>query len=158
MVKVEKNSLISELEAMKQRMDRLYYKSFVEQEACRTDTEDEEKEELETWEPFMDIWESEDEWLVVADLPGVRDEDLDVEVMENQLTISGKREFVPIGKSVRASKAERPEGRFSRTFMLPPNAREAHIQAEFKRGVLVVKIPKDRCLQALPHKVIVQAE
>lgn len=140
---------------MKQRMDMLYSKS------CAREEEEEKtapEAEVASWEPFMDVWESEEEWLVVADLPGVRDEELQVEVLENQLTIAGLRHAVSYPGALRASKIERPEGRFSRTFMLPANAVKEEIQAECKRGVLTVRIPKSRCMQASHHKVIVHSE
>jgi len=151
---VEKNPLINELQAMKRRMDMLYSERFAEQEANKSDTQ----MDVATWEPFMDIWESEEEWLVVADLPGVPDEDLHVEVLQNKLTISGQRKAVPPGKGLEVSKAERPEGQFSRTFMLPANALQEKIQAECKRGVLTVKIPKNHGVHASHHRVIVHSE
>lgn len=153
---MEKNPLINELQTMKQRMETLYLKSFSGQEADKTDTD----AKAATWQPCVDVWESEEEWIVVADLPGVQDEDLSVEVLDNQLTIGGNRKFnLPgKGKGLKASKTERPEGQFSRTFMLPPNALKDSIQAECKRGVLTITIPIDHGSQVLHHKVVVHSE
>jgi HSP20 family protein len=90
----------------------------------------------------MDIWEAEKQWTVTADLPGVQDEDVQVEVAENHLIIRGKRNFTtqPGG---RTTQAERGWGRFCRTFLLPENVQRDAIRAEFKRGVLTVILPRD---------------
>lgn len=154
---MKKNLLINELETMKRRMDRLYSESFESpKEEDKTDTEPDP--EVSAWEPSMDIWESDGELLVVADLPGVPDEDLKVEIMESQLTISGKRKAAPRGKELKASKTERPEGQFSRTFMLPPDVLKENIQAECKRGILTITIPKNHSARDSHRRVIVHAE
>jgi HSP20 family protein len=95
-----------------------------------------------TWVPDVDIYENEDGYYIAADLPGVRKEDVVVEVRNNILTISGERYADPAVKAANYYRQERVCGKFFRTFtlhaMIPPDA----IKARFKHGVLVVEIPK----------------
>jgi HSP20 family protein len=141
---------------MKRRMDMLYSERFTESEASGTETEPET--DIARWEPFVDILESDEEWIVVADLPGVAEDDIQVELIENQLIITGRREAVARGKKLTVSKAERPEGLFSRAFILPCNALREKIHAESKRGVLTVTIPKGHLVQGSHHKIVVHSE
>jgi HSP20 family protein len=132
--------ILDELNAMRRRMDSLFLESFSEPE----DESSEAQIEAETWLPLVDIIESEQEWILYADLPGVLEEDLRVEVSEFQLLIAGERKtiYAPEGSSI--SKVERPEGAFSRIFTLPRNIRKNEINAKLKHGVLMVAVPKER--------------
>lgn len=151
---VDRNRIIGELEEMKRRMDDLYSESI----RCREGDRTVSKEESETiWKPAMDILESENEWLLVADLPGVNDEELKVEVFESQLTISGYRNVPHEGKVMNVSQKERPDGRFSRTFILPLDAAQGAIQAHCKQGVLTVTVPKERHSEAVHRRVVVHS-
>ncbi|MGV8074971.1 MAG: Hsp20/alpha crystallin family protein [Syntrophobacteraceae bacterium] len=148
----EQQRIERELTALKQRMDELYFESLAARES---DTQD-PKAEAVTWEPMTDVWESGEEWLLVSDLPGVLDADLQVVVDdEYQLTISGNR-AISSPENFIVSVKERPEGSFSRTFILPFRIREDTIKAKFKQGVLTVSIPKSVDRGVPSHKIIVQ--
>jgi HSP20 family protein len=90
--------------------------------------------------PQVDVRETEDLYTVKADLPGVREEDLEVTVAGNQITISGKRqEELPSGKEKRYV-SERATGAFTRSFVVPESCDARQIQAELKHGVLTLNV------------------
>jgi HSP20 family protein len=142
--------ILDELKSLKQRMDELYRESFEGNEEALP----EEQGEAASWQPQMDVFETADEWVVMADLPGVLDEDLKVEVLENRLRISGQREFLPLANDLQLSQRERPAGTFSRTFVLPHGVREDGVSATLKLGVLTVAISKRQRSSA--SKIVVQ--
>ena len=140
---------------MKQRMDELFTESF---KAGRRRTDSHETTgPSKPWEPFMDIWESGDSWLLIVDLPGVRYEDLQVELAENHLTVKGTRKPLSAHEGMEAVQIERPQGAFLRTFVLPGNIREETIKAELKQGVLTVVIAKEPGSQATQQRVQIRA-
>jgi HSP20 family protein len=148
---------VRELRAMKERMDALYSEScggVGEKEAVATT----EKE----WHPEVDVLETPEEWLFVADLPGVLEEDLNVEVEDDRLIISGRKPphaLSPLATNgiVRTLRGERSYGHFNRALPVPREARQDEIQAELKNGVLTVTVPKQHTLHAPQHKITVQS-
>lgn len=105
------------------------------------------------WEPHVDIWETDGDWFLSVDLPGVEEQHVTVELVENQLSIRGKRETRPSGEHAKISVTERPWGNFSRTFPLPANLKKEMIQAEFRNGVLTIAVPKDESARTSSIKV-----
>lgn len=97
---------------------------------------------LGEWTPRVDIFETEKEIVVKAELPEVNKEDVRVVVQEGVLTIEGQRklEFEPEG--VKVLRAERIYGKFIRTFNLPESIDETKIEATFRHGMLVLTMPK----------------
>ena len=89
--------------------------------------------------PPVDVHETEDEYLVEIDLPGVKSEDVNVEVNDNVLSISGSRVADETGA---AQLVERPYGTFARTLSLPQGVDSDSIQASYHDGVLELRIPK----------------
>jgi len=149
---MEDNYVLNELKVLKQRMDDLYSRSFEEgepeeQEAC---------EDLQTWQPSMDIIESETQWVVAVDLPGVSVDDLKVEINDGHLSVEGERKSSFAGGSFRFSQAERPFGKFFRKLPLPQNVKEEDIEAEFKGGVLTVTAQREHGFSACSQKIRVQ--
>ncbi len=92
--------------------------------------------------PSFDVKETKDAYVFTADLPGVKEGDLDVSLTGSRLTISGKREEENREEEERWFAYERSYGSFSRTFTLPEGVDADHVQAELKDGVLRVSIPK----------------
>ena len=145
--------LLNELHSMKRKMDALYLESFtVADDECSTEPKD-----AVTWQPSMDIWQTDGQWILVADLPGVSDADLQVQVIDNKLTVQGRRDAVPGRDGAEPYLTERPSGFFSRTFMLTQDIDKDSISAEFKRGILTVVIPKAPSQGNSPHKISVQS-
>ena len=94
------------------------------------------------WMPSVDITEDEQEWLVKADLPEVKKEDVAVTVEDGVLTIRGERKFEKEEKDKKYHRIERSYGNFLRSFTLPEGADGAKVSADFKDGVLKVHLPK----------------
>jgi HSP20 family protein len=89
--------------------------------------------------PLLDVRETEDEYLVMVDLPGVKSEDTTVELNDRVLTISGSRVPVETGNS---QLVERPYGSFVRTLTLPKGVDGDQIKADYHDGVLELHVPK----------------
>ena len=94
------------------------------------------------WAPAMDVEETENEYLVKADLPDVKKDDVKVELEDGVLTIEGERKGEKEETGKRFHKVERNYGRFVRHFTLPTEVDGPHVKAEFKDGVLNVRLPK----------------
>ena len=94
------------------------------------------------WAPSVDIIEDEKEYLVKADLPEVKKEDVKVTVENDVLIITGERKIEKEEKGKKYHRIERAYGNFVRTFNLPIEAEGAKVSAEFKDGVLKVHLPK----------------
>ena len=97
---------------------------------------------LTTWAPSVDIYETENELVLKADLPDVNEKDLDVRIENNMLTIRGERKFERKVKEENYLRIERTYGSFSRSFSLPNTVTSEGIKAEYKNGVLTVEMPK----------------
>ena len=94
------------------------------------------------WAPLVDIIEDDKEYLVKAELPEVKKEDVQVAVENGSLTIRGERKFEKEEKNKRYHRVERGYGSFIRSFVLPDIADATKVSAEFKDGVLRVHLPK----------------
>jgi HSP20 family protein len=97
---------------------------------------------LTTWAPAVDIYETENELVLKADLPEVNERDLDIQIENNMLTIRGERAFDHEVKEDNYLRIERTYGAFSRSFSLPNAVNTEAIKAEYKNGVLRVELPK----------------
>jgi HSP20 family protein len=94
------------------------------------------------WTPLVDITEDDKEYLIKAELPEVKKEDVKVGVEEGTLAISGERKFEKEEKGKKYHRIERAYGSFMRSFTLPEGAAGDKVTAEFKDGVLKVHLPK----------------
>ena len=110
----------------------------------------------EQWAPLIDVIETGDEYLIRADLPGVRKTDLSVTFEGGELTLMGTRQAEPLAESGKYVFNERPYGPFIRTFVLPSWADASHIQAECSHGVLTVKVRKAE--KARARTIAIQGE
>jgi len=104
-----------------------------------------------TWEPAVDIQETDKEFIVKADLPDVKKEDVKVELEDGVLSVEGERKQEKEEKGKRFHKVERAYGKFVRRFVLPTEVDDTHVKAEFKDGVLNVQLPKTATAK---HKAI----
>lgn len=94
------------------------------------------------WLPVVDIFEETELLRIVAELPGVKPEDVKVTVEANVLTIKGTKEQVPEVKAEKVHRYERVYGAFERTFTLPATVDAAKVKATFEQGLLTVIVPK----------------
>lgn len=97
---------------------------------------------LTSWAPAVDIYETENELVVKADLPDMDEKDLDVRIEDNTLTIRGERKIEKSVSEDNFLRVERAYGVFSRSFSLPNTVNAEGIKAEYRNGVLNVHIPK----------------
>ncbi len=103
------------------------------------------------WAPLVDISEDDKEYLIKAELPEVKKEDVKVTVEDGSVTITGERKYEKEEKSKKYHRVERAFGTFGRSFSFPDDASPAKVSAEFKDGVLTVHLAKDE--KAKPQQV-----
>lgn len=149
------NPIAGQLHAMKQRMEALYSRSFTDSSTGPAD-HSEMAGGQGFFQPPVDVWETAKEWLILVDLPGVGQEDFHVELIEDRLVIRGHRKTAPVLDGTAAAPLERPDGTFSRTFVLPADTRAEAIKAELKHGVLTVAITKNHGLPVASQQVQVR--
>jgi HSP20 family protein len=101
-----------------------------------------EESNLTTWAPAVDIFETEHELVIKADLPEVDPKDLDIHVENNILTIRGERKFEKNVKEDNYLRVERAYGSFTRSFSLASTVNSEAIKADYQNGVLTLNIPK----------------
>ncbi len=106
---------------------------------------------LSAWSPRVDIHEAPDALVLEADLPGMDGKDLDVRLENNMLTIRGERKIETKVAEEDYLRLERAYGSFTRSFSLPHTVDTDHIDAEYKNGVLTVRLPKRE--EAKPKQV-----
>jgi HSP20 family protein len=109
------------------------------------------------WAPAVDIYETENELVLKADLPDVELKDIDVRVENQTLTISGERTFEKNDTTKGYHRIERNYGSFVRSFSVPNSFDTENIAAEFKNGVLSVTLPKKEAAKPRQVKVEVKA-
>lgn len=105
--------------------------------------------------PAVDIHESEDAIRVIAELPGIKPEDVHVEVEDNVLTLRGERKLEHEEDKEGYHRIERSYGSFSRSFVLPRTVDASNIDASMDNGTLTVELPKRKETQ--PRKIDVKA-
>ena len=101
-----------------------------------------EESNLTRWAPAVDIFETDHEMVVKADLPEVNPQDLDIRVENNILTIRGERKFENKVNEENYLRVERAYGSFSRSFSLANSVNSEAIKADYQNGVLTLSIPK----------------
>ena len=98
--------------------------------------------DLATWAPPADIYETENELVLKVDLPDVEEEDIDVRIENNMLTIRGERKFEKNVNEDNYLRVERAYGSFMRSFSLPNTVSSENIRAEYRNGVLTLHMAK----------------
>jgi len=109
---------------------------------------------LPEWTPLADITEDDKEYLIKAELPEMKKEDVKVTVENGVLTISGERKFEQEETKKKYHRVERGYGTFMRSFTLPDDADFNKVNAQFKNGVLMVHVPKSE--RAQPKQIEVK--
>ncbi|NLT35157.1 MAG: Hsp20/alpha crystallin family protein [Gaiellales bacterium] len=110
--------------------------------------------ERQSWMPSMDVVESDADIKFKAELPGMKPEDIKIEMDENVLTISGERRFEEKVQEDKYYRIERRYGSFNRSIALPQNVQADQIRANYENGVLEVTVPKME--EAKPKKIEVK--
>lgn len=109
---------------------------------------------VSSWVPPVDVLEEQDDIRILAELPGVKPEDVQISLEGNVLTIHGSKQQTAEEKTERVHRYERTYGSFERTFTLPATVDAANIKADYENGVLTVTLPKVE--QAKPRQIQVQ--
>ena len=110
---------------------------------------------VQRWVPAMDLTEADDHFVLLADLPGLGEDDVAIEIQDNTLTISGERKSEHEERQRGWYRLERSFGRFSRSLSLPEGVDADAVSAEFDKGVLEVRIPKPE--ERKPRRVQIKA-
>ena len=108
------------------------------------------------WAPLADVSENEAEYLIKAEVPEVRKEDVSITVQDGVLSLSGERRQEQREDGEKVHRVERFYGSFARRFALPENADEQAIRAECRDGVIVIHIPKQRQVEQQPRQIQIQ--
>jgi HSP20 family protein len=137
-----------ELQAIQQEMNRLFGSAFDAQGATTNG-----RLLGSRWIPPMDLVEDDEHFLVRADLPGVEEKDVNVELQDNVLTISGERKSDAEQHKEGYYRIERAYGAFSRSLTLPEGIDPEGIKAGFANGVLELRVPKPE--ERKPRKVAI---
>ena len=127
---------LQDLMVLQDRMNRLFEDATQRRNQAEATGGDEF--ERADWTPAADIYETETGYLIAMDLPGIDREALEIDVDENRLIVKGTR---AISES-RQHRSERPRGKFLRTFGVPGSVDQGKIGAEYKEGVLQIRLPK----------------
>ena len=131
---------------LREKMNRLFEDTF---------TGKEDKDIVQgTWAPSVDIFENESELVLTAEIPGVKEDDLEIKVEDNTLSISGERKFEKETKEENYHRIERSYGSFYRSFTLPNFIDHEKIKAEHDNGLLRITMPKKPELKARKVKVL----
>ena len=139
-------TLLIKPEPFSNEVNRLFNTLFDQTDAARA----------QRWVPAMDLMEADDHFVLRADLPGLAEDDVSIEVQDNALTISGQRNAEHEERERGWYRVERSFGSFSRSLTLPEGIDPDAISAAFDKGVLEVRIPKPE--ERKPRRVAIKAE
>ena len=139
-----------EMEEMERRLDEIFGRPFLPREWRRFPVEEKE------WLPAVEMFEKEDKFVVRAELPGMRQEDVDISVTDDTLTIKGEKKSESEVKEENYYFSERAYGSFFRSIAIPSNVDAKKIDACFEDGVLEVSMPK--AAEVKPRKVTISAK
>lgn len=109
----------------------------------------------QTWAPAVDVFDTKDAVILKAELPGLTADDVDVEIDDNVLTVSGERTFADKVEDGHYYRLERSYGKFSRSLTLPQGIKADEVSANFANGILEVRVPKAD--EVKPRKVAIGA-
>ena len=121
--------------------------SALQEQASRQDNADDGSKTATDWSPVVDIIEAENEFIIDAELPAVKREDVKVVVEDGELRFSGERQIAKDESGRKFHRIERAYGKFSRTFQLPENANPDQVSASFKDGVLSIRVAKQEAVK-----------
>ncbi len=125
--------MINIQEEMNRLFDRFFSRDFLAED---------EFVSLGDWSPSVDIKEDKEEYVVTAELPGMKKDDVQITFSNGTLKIEGERQKEKEEKNVNYHRVERVYGKFCRSFQLPSSIQQNKISAEFKDGILTIHLPK----------------
>jgi HSP20 family protein len=136
-----------DLMTLREKMNRLFEETFI--------TRGEEKELVSgSWTPSVDIYETENTLVLSAEVPGIEENDIEIKIENNTLTLHGERQFEKETKEENFHRIERAYGSFHRSFTLPNYIDQDKIKAEHENGVLKITMPKKKEMKPRKVKVL----
>lgn len=138
---------VRDLMSIQSEMNRLFGKTY--------GGETGEADVQGTWAPAIDVYQTDDRFTVVAELPGMNSGDVDITVEDNVLTLKGERKFYNEVSEESFHRVERRFGSFIRRIALPQHSDTSRVEASMKEGVLTIEVPKSE--QAKPKRIEVKA-
>ncbi len=138
-----------ELDELQSRLSTLFGRAPIRKNGAK-----DEALAVAEWAPLVDIVEDDNEYLIKAELPEVKKDEVKVTVQDDVLTITGERQYEKEEKEKKYHRVERAYGSFARSFTLPEDADGEKVAAEFKDGVLKVHLPKSE--KARPKSIEVK--
>ncbi|HEX6644661.1 MAG TPA: Hsp20/alpha crystallin family protein [Gemmatimonadales bacterium] len=134
--------------------DRFFARPFMSEPVMPLFPFEPMNEALAEWAPRLDLTETEKEFVVRCEVPGIHKENLDINLSGNLLRITGHRDAVQETKDEMYLYREREVGRFVRTLKLPVAVDEEHIEAAYQDGVLTIRVPKPAA--AVAKKILIK--
>jgi HSP20 family protein len=125
-----------DLSILQERMNRVF------EDAAGRGWKGEEPSPTTSWSPAVDIYETDNQIMVQAELPGIEKKDIALQLENNVLTLKGERRFEKETKQENYHRIERSYGGFSRAFTIPTIVDEEKIRADYKDGILKIELPK----------------
>jgi len=133
-----------DLVTLRDKMNRLFEETF--------SSRGEERDLVSsTWTPSVDIFETEQDLILSAELPGIEEKDIEIKIEDHTLTLKGERKFEKETKEENYHRIERAYGSFYRSFSLPHYVDQDSIKAEYENGILKIFMPKK--LEAKPRQI-----
>jgi HSP20 family protein len=132
---------------LQERMNRVF------EDAAGRGWKNDEPSATTSWSPAVDIYETDNEILVQAELPGVERKDIALQLENNVLTLKGERKFEKETSQENYHRIERSYGGFSRAFTIPTTVDDDKIRADYKDGILKIALPKKEQVKAKQIKI-----
>ncbi len=145
--------VLSDVQTLQSRLSRLFDEAF---RGWPVSSQEDGNSLVGQWVPPVDVFEDKDAVQIMAELPGVKPEDVKISLENNLLTIRGEKRQVAEENTDRVHRYERSYGVFERSFMVPSTVDADHIQATYDNGVLAVRLPKVE--RAKPRQIAVKVE
>ena len=136
-----------DLITIREKMNRLFEEAVT--------SRGEEKDMMSSsWTPSVDIYETENELVLSAEIPGIDEKDIEIKLEDNTMTLKGERKFEKETKEENYHRIERAYGSFFRSFTLPPYIDQEKIRAEHHNGILKISMPKKPELKPRSVKIL----
>ena len=136
---------LSELEALSGRLNRIFGRPALPGATGY------DMLKMADWTPSVDVSETDKEFVIKAEIPGVKKEDVKVTIEHGMLTIKGERKMEKEEKGKKFHRIERSYGSFVRSFRIPDGVDESKVKAEFKDGMMTIALPKSEKVK--PRKI-----
>ncbi len=147
---------LDDMQALRNRMNRLFEEAGRGQQTSARDGEGSAGNAPRLWAPVVDVVETETEIVLHAELPGMRKEEIDIQLSGDTLTLRGERQLQSATRGENFHRIERQYGAFQRTFGIETPIDAANVSASYEHGVLTVRLPKQQ--EQKPRQIEIQVK